>query len=282
VQWGYHTLSYPFIISGEISTMSKTNTKASSTQIAESVAAEQEVKTATSAPAQDTSGVSDTSTDKPVADASETDVAAQEAAAASGTESKEADLTVTPVATPAPTEAPTPAPTQAPKIAVVEAPKPVVANASNAERLAKILSNVPSANQIDISRVQAYIERMSPKRPIDAKVGTAEQVALYRAIQNIVNRQEEFFHPLFTALLFLFQTEGRDGALSDRFRMRFMDNVSLPVGDRKAFANITQMLHILADPKSRSLAMKQVSMERALENGLTAEGRDRVLSYFGA
>lgn len=258
--------------------MSKHNTKASSTQVAASVAAEQEVKTATaestSAPAQDSTGVNDTSTDKPVVEGE---------AAGAATESKEADLIVTPAA-PAPTEAPTPAPTAAPlpKIAVVEAPKPVNTNASAAERLAKILANVPEANRLDISRIQIYLERMGPKRPIDAKAGTVEQVALYRAIQNIVNRQEDFFHPLFTALLFLFQTHGRDGALSDRYRMRFMDNVALPVGDRKAFANITQMLHILADPKSRTLAMQQVSMSRALENGLTAEGRDRVLNYFGA
>lgn len=265
--------------------MSKTNPKASPTQVAEQVASQEEVKTATSAPAQEQTGVSDGSTDKPAADIGEEDIAAQEAAAAAAAtanSNEEPAIVVTPVATPAPTAAPTPAPTQAPRIAVVEAPMPVVTNASNTERLTKILANVPSANQIDISRIQAYVERMSPKRPIDAKVGTAEQVALYRAIQNIVNRQEEFFHPLFTALLFLFQSEGKDGALSDRFRMRFMDNVNLPVGDRKAFANITQMLHILADPKSRNLAMKQVSMERALENGLTAEGRDRVLSYFGA
>jgi glucose/arabinose dehydrogenase len=199
--------------------------------------------------------------------------------------------------TPAPTEAPTPAPTEAVVIAptpvtpapkavakpiVVNASMPVAANAGAVEALSGILKTVPDANQIDINRIQIYLERMAPKRAADPRVGTQEQVALYRAIQNIINRQDEYFTQLFSALLFLFKTEGKAGALSDRFRMRFMDNIPLPAGDRKAFANITQMLHILADPKSRSLAMKQVNMERALENGLTAEGRDRVLNYFGA
>jgi hypothetical protein len=64
--------------------------------------------------------------------------------------------------------------------------------------------------------------------------------------------------------------------------MRFMDNVALHTGDRKAFATLTQTLSILADPKSRALAMSQVNMERALENGLTADGRNRVLNYFNA
>lgn len=204
------------------------------------------------------------------------------------------DLIVTPVVTEAPTAAPTAAPTQKPtaaptaapkaaaKATVVEASKPVAANAPVVEKLASILKNVPPANQIDINRIQIYIEKMAPRRPIDAKVGVAEQVALYRSIQNIINRQEDYFTQLFSALLFLFKTEGATGALSDRYRMRFMENVTLPVGDRKAFANITAMLHILADPASRAIAMKQVNLERALENGLTAEGRDRVLNYFGA
>lgn len=166
------------------------------------------------------------------------------------------------------------------KTVVVEAAIPVAANAPVTEQLAVILKEVPAAYQLDIGRIQVYLERMTPKRPIDAKVGVAEQVALYRSIQNIINRQEEYFTQLFSALLFLFKAEGKAGALSDRYRMRFMDNITLHAGDRKAFANITQMLHILADPKSRELAMGQINAERALENGLTAEGRKRVLDFF--
>lgn len=282
--------------------MSKTNVKAGTTQVAASVAAEQAKQEAqanaaaaaaaqeqSSAPNQEVSGVNDASTDKPATDAGADKVAEQEAAAAAAAAES---LIVTPTAPAAPV-APVatlnipltpqaPAPVAPPKVFVAEAAKPVVANASSAEQLANILKSVPAANQIDINRIQTYLDRMAPKRPIDSKAGSVEQVALYRAVQNIINRQEEFFTPLFSAVLFLFKTYGRDGALSDRYRMRFMDNIALPVGDRKAFANITQMLHILADPKSRNLAMKQVSMERALENGLTAEGRDRVLNYFGA
>ena len=168
------------------------------------------------------------------------------------------------------------------KAVVVEAAVPVSANASTNEQLASILKDVPVAHQIDISRIQAYLERMAPKRPVDAKTVVNEQVALYRSIQNIVNRQEQYFTQLFTALLFIFKVEGKTGALSDRYRARGMENITLHAGDRKAFLNITQVLHMLADPKSREVAMGQVNFERALENGLTAEGRKRVLDYFSA
>lgn len=187
----------------------------------------------------------------------------------------EKDIIVAPIAV-----TPPPAPVVE-KVVVAEAAKPVAANVGAVERLATILKNVPAANQVEIKRIQTYLERMAPNRPIDAKTICAEQVALYRSIQNIINRQEEYFTQLFSALLYLFNVEGKTGALSDRYRMRGMDNIALHVGDRKAFANITQMLHILADAKSRDLAMGQINMEKALENGLTADGKKRVLSYFG-
>lgn len=164
-------------------------------------------------------------------------------------------------------------------IVIEEAATPVAENASTLDQLEVILKNVPAAHQIEINRILMYIGRMAPTRPVDQKVALTEQVALYRAIQNIINRQDTYFTQLFTAALFLFKEES-DGALGDRYRMRFMDNVILHAGDRKAFANITQMMHILADPASREITLKQVNMERALENGLTEEGRTRVLNYF--
>lgn len=164
-------------------------------------------------------------------------------------------------------------------VVVEEATAPVADNAATTNQLEKILKDVPAAHQIEINRILMYIGRMAPGREADLKVALTEQVGLYRAIQNIINRQETYFTQLFSALLFLFKQE-YNGALGDRYRMRFMDNIPLHAGDRKAFANITQMLCILADPKSREIALKQVNMERALENGLTEEGRTRVLNYF--
>lgn len=251
--------------------MGKHNTKASATQIQQDIeaaaAAEAQTQEQQAAPQQSSEGISDSAVEK---QAPEGDAAPQEQATA-----EEKDIVIEPVA-------PTPPAPVMEKAVVVEAAKPVVANASTNEQLAHILKDVPAANQIDINRIQAYLVAMAPKRPVDAKVGVAEQVALYRAIQNIINRQEEYFTQLFTALLFIFKAEGKTGAMSDRYRMRFMDNITLHQGDRKAFANLTQMLHILADAKSRDLAMGQVNLEKALENGLTAEGRKRVLDYFGA
>lgn len=259
--------------------MGKQNTKASATQIQQDMAAataaetqlqQQEEQQANSAPLQDATGVSDGAADTgaEAPQPSEDTSASQEQA--------DKDIVIEPIVA-APPTAPV-----VEKTVVVEAAVPVAANASTNEQLASILKEVPTAHQIDINRIQAYLERMAPKRPVDGKTVVNEQVALYRSIQNIVNRQEQYFTQLFTALLFIFKAEGKTGALSDRYRARGMENITLHAGDRKAFLNITQLLHMLADVKSREVAMGQVNFERALENGLTAEGRKRVLDYFGA
>jgi hypothetical protein len=162
---------------------------------------------------------------------------------------------------------------------VVEKAVPISESAATTDALEIILKSVPGSQQTDINRILMYIGRMKPGRPIDTKMGVNEQVALYRSIQNIINRQEEYFTQLFTALLYLFQAEG-NGALGDRYRMRFMDSVTLHAGDRKGFQYLTQMLHMLADPQSREIMMTQINMELALQNGLTPDGRTRVLNYF--
>lgn len=148
------------------------------------------------------------------------------------------------------------------------------------ERLDRILKDVPAAYYNDITRIRMYCQAMAPTNQLMASAAATEQSALYRSIQNIINRQAQYFQPLFTALLAVFHAE-RKGALGDRFRNRYMEHVVLSQSDRNAFVSLTHLLAVTADPKSRDLALKQLDIEKALENGLTAEGKLRVLEYFG-
>lgn len=156
----------------------------------------------------------------------------------------------------------------------------VVATDELQERLDRILKDVPAASYNDITRIRIYCKNMAPGKQLTPAAGAAEQSALYRSIQNIINRQGTYFTPLFTALLAVFAAE-RTAALGDRYRNRFMEHVVLSQSDRNAFLSLTHLLSVTADPKSRELALKQLDLELALENGLTAEGKLRVLGYFG-
>lgn len=148
-------------------------------------------------------------------------------------------------------------------------------------RLDKILEKVPVAFRSDIVRVRIYCENMKPGLMVAERTAAVEQAALYRSIQNIINRQAVYFQPLFTALLAIFNAE-RKGALGDSHRNRFMEAVPLNKSDRDAFQNLTHLLSVTSDPKSREVTLKQVRLDKALANGLTAEGQRRVLAYFGA
>lgn len=163
---------------------------------------------------------------------------------------------------------------------VVESTTPAAVNTLK-DQLQGILKNVPPAYQVDLGRVFTYLERMAPNRPITNADGAKEQVALYKVIQNIINRQEEHFTPLFSALLAIFKAES-NGVLSDYNRLRFRESMVLGEGDRKAFVNLTHLLFVTADPKSRGNIVKMVNLDRTLENGLTAAGRDRVLNFYNA
>lgn len=217
-----------------------------------------------------------------------------EAAAPVAVQESSEDRVVTPTASPVVVEKPVvvaePEPTPAPKVETVAAPAdstvvvvdavtPVAKNAELKNKLASIMRTVPETHHGDITRVLAYLEAMAPKRPINPKDGAKEQVALYRSIQNIINRQEEHFTPLFSALLHIFKSEF-NGALGDRYRLRFLESIELGAGDRKAFQKITHLLHITADPVGRERALKTIDIARAVENGLTAQGQSRVLNFY--
>ena len=162
---------------------------------------------------------------------------------------------------------------------VVEQATPVATDDLQAA-LDRILAKVPAAYRSDIVRVRMYCQNMAVGKMISAQAGAIEQSALYRSIQNIINRQNTYFQPLFTALLAIFNAE-RKGALGDAHRNRFMDSVALNKSDREAFQNLTHVLLVTSDPKGRESTLKQVRLDKALASGLTAEGQRRVLAYFG-
>lgn len=192
-----------------------------------------------------------------------------------------APVPVAPQVTIAPTVVAAPAPKVESTPVVVNAPAPVDSKQDLKTQIAYILRDVPAAYHTDINRVFVYLDRMAPNRPVSNEAGAKEQVALYKAIQNIINRQEVYFTQLFTALLAIFKAEFK-GALGDRYRLRFMESVVLGEGDRKGFNYLTHLLCVGADPVSRKLALKSVNFDRALSNGVTAVGRDRILGYFDA
>ena len=194
-------------------------------------------------------------------------------------ETKTANQTETPVVQVVKTAAP------AVKTVSAVAAAPVVQNTviestdSDLEvELARVLKDVPAAYQIEINRIKQYVLDMEPKRPLSGQKGAASQLAFYRSIQGIINRQEKYFTPLFTALLKIVKANAK-GVFHEHNRHRFMEEVELSSQDRQALLNLTTLLCLVADPKGRKAALNMIDLTKSLQNGLTAQGQQRVMDY---
>lgn len=143
-----------------------------------------------------------------------------------------------------------------------------------------LIVNVPPAYQFPITRLYDYIDRMNPSKRENDDVGAAEQVALYRSIINIMEGPEEYFQPLFTALLRLFNTfNGPRDVFHDHNCSRYMQLVTLNADERKSFNNLVCFLKLMANPETRHVTARTTDHTRLLAYGLTDTARNRVTSF---
>lgn len=186
---------------------------------------------------------------------------------------------------PAPVQAPAPAP--APQVQVKEtaAPKAEAKAAPNAFEITgiaavdRLLKDVPAARLAPIHRLVEYAAAMAPKKPISAEDGARQQAALFKTLQNVINREDEYFRPLFAAIL-AFADAHKAGAFHETHVFRFMEFVVLPENERKAFQRLLNLAKVGAAKEGRAQAMKQVNFTDSLRYGLTDDGRQRVLDFF--
>jgi hypothetical protein len=143
-----------------------------------------------------------------------------------------------------------------------------------------LLSTVPPAYQFPITRLYDYVDRMDPSKRENEDVGAAEQVALYRSIVGIIDGPEEYFQPMFTALLRMFNAfSGPRDVFHDHNCSRYMQVVTLNADERKAFNNLVCFLKLMANPETRHVTARTTDHTRLLAYGLTDTGRNRVTSF---
>lgn len=189
---------------------------------------------------------------------------------------------------PLPIEAPTPDPVLAPvpvhnpldpvsttKVVVGDAPATGMAK----QIIDEVSAKVGNTAKFNLQTLADYMENMAPRKVMAANDGARHQVALYRALTNIINNTTDDFPAAFAAVLKLMD-ENRDGVFHESHVFRFMDVIALPEADRKAFQRLLNLLKLLAPTKGRKLAMGQVDFERSLEHGITEAGRQRVAAFF--
>lgn len=186
------------------------------------------------------------------------------------------------IAQPAPAPTPVSAPAPTPKVVVKEkAPvaKAAVVETTNSGEFDRLVAQIPANRLAPIHRLKEYIEAMHPKRPLSVEEGVRQQVALFKTLQNVINREDEHFRPIFAAILALFD-QHKSGVFHETNVFRFMDNVTLNDNERKAFQRLVNLIKVTAAKSSRAAAIKQVNLPDSLRFGLTDEGRQRVNDFY--
>lgn len=138
-----------------------------------------------------------------------------------------------------------------------------------------------TAGKIVNARLAEYIAAMEVNKPITERDGARWQSVLYRQITSTINRPDNFFEENFENLLRLFR-ENAKGVFGPASVTRFLDEIELTPEDRQAFECLVHLLAMVADPRSRQQALKQIDVNMALAHGVTEQGRQRVADYLGA
>jgi hypothetical protein len=120
---------------------------------------------------------------------------------------------------------------------------------------------------------------MHPSRNMSVNDGVRQQMSLFRGLQNIINRNEQFFRPFFTAVLYLYYKHRNDTTAPQNIN-RHHEHIKFEKHDIKALQRINNLLMVLADPASRKAATSQIDFEKSMQYGFTNEGRQLVKDYF--
>jgi len=158
------------------------------------------------------------------------------------------------------------------------APAPVSSGPTGIPSVDAILAKVPTSMLGPIITIKNYMEMMKPGRPMDPKVGAANQVNLYRAMMSIVTKDTEHFEALFTAMLRMFE-HGAQGVFHELYVYRFAEHVVLNPEEIKAWQKMINLFKVMGPVDGRDLARRAVSIEQSVSH-LAENAKNRILAYF--
>lgn len=128
--------------------------------------------------------------------------------------------------------------------------------------------------------LQSYMQDMKPGKPLDPTVGATHQANLFRALQQAINTvPDQDFDVVFPVILELFNREAK-GVFQEEYVFRFLDVVKLSSDERASFQKVLNMLKLMADPRGRQIAKKQLNFSKGFGPSISEDGRQRVLNYF--
>lgn len=131
-----------------------------------------------------------------------------------------------------------------------------------------------------IAALDKYLEDLKPRKPIANNKGADTQYLFWKTLWSVVEHStQEEFKSLWTIVLAYFDKYKND-AFNERYVYRFAEYWNANVDELTAFQRLLNLIHLTADPKQRSLGLKQVNVDKSLEMIFSEQGRQKVLNFY--
>lgn len=146
--------------------------------------------------------------------------------------------------------------------------------------VAKLKSEGTGAQKATILGIEQYIDNMKPGKPLQHHDGAMHQYRFWKLISHLLETApQEEFRKLW-AILLLHAKQHSEGVFADRYVFRFAEHWSQNVAELNAFQRIINIIRLTADPEKRAAGLKQVDLNRSMEEGFTETARQRLISFY--
>ena len=128
--------------------------------------------------------------------------------------------------------------------------------------------------------IEQYMQRMTPGMQVDFNEGARHQHTLWKMIQGVIERApQDQFKKMWSILLAYFE-EHKDGVFGDRYVYRFSEFWHQGESELNAFQRIINVIKLTSNPQERELGLRQVDLNRSLDEVFTEQGRQRIMAYY--
>jgi hypothetical protein len=137
-----------------------------------------------------------------------------------------------------------------------------------------------TANQKAIIQgIDSYIAAMMPGIPVSDDDGAKQQVKLWRLIRNVIDNHTDDFRANFNLILG-FINEYRSSVFHEHYIGRFAYHVNMTSEEIKLMQFVLYLMCETANLETRKERIKEISIDRALANGLSESSRAKILGFY--
>lgn len=129
-------------------------------------------------------------------------------------------------------------------------------------------------------RLDEYVTKMAPGRPISSDDGAFQQRQLWHGVVNHLLKQTPQVFLVGWAEFLKVVLENRKGCFSPQYLHRFQDSVKLTMVERRNLQRLLHLAYVTCDPSARRLSLKQVDLNHILST-LSDEGqRQKLIAFY--